>query len=523
MQFGKCLDILRYGKETINFMGKINKQKLIFWLIILVGILIRIYNFPVALHEMNSDEIMTAVNAKSIADTGKELGGIDFPVYLQGWGGQSVVLLYLMSLSIKVIGYSLVAVRIPFIIVSIASMFVFYDLLRKISKSEKIALIGLALVSISPWHMLQSLWALDCNMFPHFLIMAIDMLYTGIKKNRNILTYISMVFFAITLYCYGVAIYFVPLFLVVIMLYLLKTKTLKIKNVAICAVVFLVFALPIITMFAINVLNTKESIELGILTIPFYEGLSRTKDMIFFTPNKLQQLGENIFSTLKVIFIQTDGAEWNSSKAFGATYRITILFTLIGLIKVIKNAKNKDFGSVMLLTWLSISVLTGLVVNKTNINRLNSIWYVLLMLAAFGIYYIYEKIKYKKTYKVVITVAYTAIFIAYCIYFYSQYASVVDNSGTFSRGFYQSLNYIKSMDETTVWYDNIKNDGCLSLYISFNKDNTKEYHCISNEEELKEKIKNIGENEVLILDVEFKQYENIKNSHQIGDFLIVTK
>ena len=85
-------------------MKKLKKEKILFWIIIVIGILVRIYHFPTALQEMNSDEIMTAVNAKSIADTGKEIGGISFPVYLQGWGGQSVVLLYLMALSIKVIG-----------------------------------------------------------------------------------------------------------------------------------------------------------------------------------------------------------------------------------------------------------------------------------------------------------------------------------------------------------------------------------------------------------------------------------
>ena len=46
---------------------------------------------------------------------------------------------------------------------------------------------------------------------------------------------------------------------------------------------------------------------------------------------------------------------------------------------------------------------------------------------------------------------------------------------------------------------------------------------IRDENELKEKIKNIGEDEVLILDIEKKQYENVENSHQIGDFLVITK
>lgn len=77
------------------------KRKILFWIIIVVGILIRIYQFPNALQEMNCDEIMTAASAKAIVDTGCDLGGISYPVYLKGWGGQSVVLLYLMTGSIQ--------------------------------------------------------------------------------------------------------------------------------------------------------------------------------------------------------------------------------------------------------------------------------------------------------------------------------------------------------------------------------------------------------------------------------------
>ena len=177
----------------------------------------------------------------------------------------------------------------------------------------------------------------------------------------------------------------------------------------------------------------------------------------------------------------------------------------------------------MLITWLSTSILTSFIVNEANINRLNSIWYVILILAGIGIYEGYQKIKYKKVYAICVGALYTTIFIAYTIYFYGYYTEVVDQSGTFSRGFFQSLNYVETLEQKTVLYDNIKNDGCLELYIQFEHAQNKEYKEIRDENELKEKIKNIGEDEVLILDIEKKQYENVENSHQIGDFLVITK
>ena len=82
---------------------------------------------------MNSDEAMTAVNAKSLADTGLDNNGIRNPVYLLGWGGQSVVLVYLMALCIKIFGYSIFAIRLPMLLISLIAIFVFYDFVKSVN------------------------------------------------------------------------------------------------------------------------------------------------------------------------------------------------------------------------------------------------------------------------------------------------------------------------------------------------------------------------------------------------------
>ena len=211
-------------KDKIYNFAKENYIQVLFIFLLLIGIGVRIWNFPEGIPEINIDEIMTAVNAKSFAETGKDILGISFPVYLQGWGGQSVILVYIMTVFIKIFGYTLFAVRIPILIISVISLVVFYDFIKKITKNKNIALIGLGLLVISPWHIMQSIWSLDCNMFPHFLLFAMDIFYTGIQKNKKWIIYVSMFFFALTLYCYGIAIYFIPFFLLIIAIYLLKKK-----------------------------------------------------------------------------------------------------------------------------------------------------------------------------------------------------------------------------------------------------------------------------------------------------------
>ena len=86
---------------------KKNYVKILFILIMIIGIIVRIYNFPKDCGKIHADEVLTILNAKSISDTGKDLDGQTFPTYIQGIGGQSVVLTYLMSLSMKLFGYTL--------------------------------------------------------------------------------------------------------------------------------------------------------------------------------------------------------------------------------------------------------------------------------------------------------------------------------------------------------------------------------------------------------------------------------
>ena len=220
-----------------------------------------------------------------------------------------------------------------------------------------------------------------------------------------------MIFFAFTLYSYGVAVYFTPILLLVLAIYLKYKKRISASDIIICIIIFLIIAMPIILTFAINFLRFNKSIYLGNITIPYYENLSRTEDMLFFSPNALEQLLRNIYCMLIVIFGQVDGLDWNSSELFGTLYHFTVIFAFIPLIvwkieskqkkelerkdqKNNKEDKDLNLSKILLISWLSISLFTGVVINYTNINRLNTVWYPIIILAGKGIYWFYERLKY---------------------------------------------------------------------------------------------------------------------------------
>ena len=548
---------LKSKLKTIN-----KKQLIIFLIIIIIAIFVRIYKFPNALKEVNSDEMMLAVNAKSIADTGKDINGISYPVYLLGFGGQSVLLLYLIVFCIKIFGYSLFAIRLPLLIISIVSLVVFYDLIRRISKNNTITLIGLGLLAISPWHILQGMWALDCNILPHILLIAVYLLYIGILKKSRWTLYLSMVFFALTLYSYGIAIYFTPILLLALAIYLRRKKKISIPDLIICIVIFSVLAMPIILMFAINILKTNQSIYLGNITIPYYESLSRTDDMLFFSPNILVQLFINIGFTVLMILGEFDGCVWNSSLVFGTAYHITLVLVIVAIIIKIKNkashihfalsnvfssttdsiqeTTNRDinlqdnFPRFLILSWLCTSIFTGIVINQTNINRLNTIWYPLIMLATFALYYFYNYFKRLETnnengskkskiYAISIISIFVILFTSYLIYFNCYYANKIDMSICFSRGMEQALEYTNTLPIDNVKVDNLDNDGSIDIYIKSNKYFTdKTIDELRSQDELNTALNDLN-GKVLIINE--KRNANIDNYDfvKFGEYYVVSE
>lgn len=171
-------------EKVYNKIKKIKKNKLIFFCIIILGIAIRVIKWPNIIEGMHCDEAMTAINANTIANYGTDMYGMSYPVFFETWkwGGQTAVLTYFMSLCIKVLGFNMMTIRLPMLIISMISIVVMYLLTNKIFKNNKIALISMLLTAISPWHILQSSFSLDCNMFPHISLIAIYMLYMRNRK-----------------------------------------------------------------------------------------------------------------------------------------------------------------------------------------------------------------------------------------------------------------------------------------------------------------------------------------------------
>ena len=402
-----------------------------YWIILGVGIFlavaIRIYRFGSVPGGMNQDGAMAAVDAKALADYATDRFGMYMPVHLTAWGyGQmSSLLSYLMVPFIKVAGLSVMTARLPLLIVSLAGLACLYLFVREVF-NKNIALVVFLFAAINPWNILQSRWALDCNLFAHFLIIGLYFLYKGLSKTRYLV--VSMIFFGLSMYCYGISIYSVPLFLVASCIYLLVKKSINIKQALLCVGVWLLVAWPFIATMAINYFG-METIKTPFFTIPFFPDSVRSNDILFFSDNISEQLAANIKSFVNLILLQTKDLPWNDVEGFGSMYLFSLPFAVVGLVAAVKK-QRKNPGMILMLFLLLTGVWVGMTTNGININRINLIFYPIIFFVGYGIY---ESICFVSYAKYVIGVVYLVFFCMFTNTYFTTYAEQI------SQCFFQSL------------------------------------------------------------------------------------
>ena len=366
---------------------KDNRIKALAAFILLIGIITRCIQFGRIPSGVNQDEAMGAVDALAIATYGTDRFGVYHPVHLQAWrvGQMSAGLSYLQALCIKLFGFSTVTIRLPLLIVSSISLLLMFFIGKKI-KDEKMGLILLALSVINPWHFMQSRWAMDCNLFPHVFLMGLTAMLYGLDSFPLLL--LSMVFFGLTFYCYGIAVYSVPVFLLLCAIWLLRKKKISPGKLISCVAVFLITAMPEILVMWIN-FRKLDTVYTPLFTLQYFSESVRSNDILFMNFS-LEGLLHNLKSMIEVAFLQVPGAAYNAPPQFGPSYHISIVFEVIGLIYLVSMLVKRDksidkWPYFLVLSYFVTCLWLGAITRDVNVNRINLIFPVLLILTGYGI------------------------------------------------------------------------------------------------------------------------------------------
>ena len=269
---------------------------LAFALIMAAGVFTRCYRFLELPLGVNQDGTLAAAEAYCLAMDGTDQYGRSWPTYFEAWKFSQMSTLYscLMIPFIKVLGLSKLTLRLPMLLVSLAMLPLIWDFARRIA-GKGFALCVLLIAATSPWQILQSRWALEANLMPHVLLTGMYLLYLGREKRWAL--YLSMVFFALTPYAYGVACFVTPVILVCAAAFYLARRKANVPDVIVCVLIFAGIAGPYFYTMLINALGL-ETAQMGPITMPFFEKSLRSNDMAFTQDNPYFQMLWNLLPHL---------------------------------------------------------------------------------------------------------------------------------------------------------------------------------------------------------------------------------
>ena len=428
---------------------------ILFWCILFLAVIVRCVGFGAVPGGINQDEAMAGMDAWALSKYGTDRYGVFMPVHFTAWryGQMSVLLSYCMIPFIKIFGFGTLAVRMPMLLASCGSVVLVY-LVGKRLFSQRFAFLVMGLTAINPWHFMQSRWALDCNLFPHVFLLAFCLLLSGLEKRKYL--YLSMVFFGLTFYCYGIAVYSVIPFLLLYGCWCLKHGQLRIRELLLCALIFSVVALPELLVMAINFFGWS-TVETPFFTLSYFPESVRSDDILFLNFS-VNQLIKNFTAMIDTALLQKPRGIYNALPDFGPMYYISIPFMLLGMAafrRDLSKEENIEEKTRWMALWLFflMGIWVGLVTYQVNVNRINIIFFPLIFLCGRGIV---EAVKKIRSLRYVTVAAYALCFELFLISYFTDFADRIQ--------IYFNVNFlsaVKTADEM---------EGYERLYITSNAD-----------------------------------------------------
>ena len=390
-------------------------------------IIIRVTEIPVP---FNVDEAGTAYDAWCIANFHCDRFLYHFPVYFINYGGHgsSGLYTYLAAAMIKIFGYSVISVRLPAILLSLASALAMTLTVRK-ELGNTASVITMLFFCILPFSFMHSRWGLDAYLLFPMMIFSVTVFYYAVQSEKARWFFLSGIVFGLTLYSYSVSFMLVPALLGISLIYLLIIRKVTWKNIIALGIPLFLLAVPLMLMLAINngligeirtrFFSIPQLISYGVTEVGFINMINCLK----FGPN-------NVFYNLFI----NDNLLYNVVPAFGTIYYVSIPLFLYGLFlsvkRCIRAVKEKDisFDLIMLSLFFAV-LLVSMIIDKTNVNRSSGIYISIIYFLTLGCL---EILKKSRKAAMAAAVVYLVSFAFFLNYYFTDFSRDLDSDILFA-------------------------------------------------------------------------------------------
>ncbi|OGY46186.1 MAG: hypothetical protein A2840_02500 [Candidatus Buchananbacteria bacterium RIFCSPHIGHO2_01_FULL_47_11b] len=179
---------------------------LIFCVILLIAAALRLYKLGTIPISMYIDEIAIGVDAKSIAQTGRDMHGHSWltPMFLSYGDYKLPVYIWMAAASVKIFGATEFAVRLPSAVAGVLTVFLIYFISVELFEKRKdrvwIGLASAAVTAVLPWSVLFSRTGFEGHVGQMFLLLSI--LFALYARKRPLFMAWSAIVGALAVYTY---------------------------------------------------------------------------------------------------------------------------------------------------------------------------------------------------------------------------------------------------------------------------------------------------------------------------------
>jgi 4-amino-4-deoxy-L-arabinose transferase-like glycosyltransferase len=381
--------------------------KLLILLILIVGFYFRFVNISKNPYGFFCDEASVGYNAYSILKSAKDEWGVSWPLFFKAFGEyKGPVMIYSTIPFVYLFGLSEFSVRIVSVIFGVLTIVTLFFLTKELF-NQRIAVYSALFLAISPWHIHFSRVSLEgLTPFVFFTVLG-SLFWLKYFKNKTG-GYLSVLFFAVSLYCYFPSRIFIPIY----GLLLLLISWPKIKTNYRTSIKLLVFGLILISPLVVHLFfgggfsrwnQVKGDWEIIIILKKYFS---------YFSTNYLFFDGDINFTGQ---FITR-----HSIKGMGQLYLFQLPLLIFGIVWFIKNKFKKQY--LMLLFWLLIFPFCDLLTNSTSPQATRTIIGVVpfQIISAVGLHYLLN-INRKRVFRISSTLMVTIIIFISVVNFQKKY------------------------------------------------------------------------------------------------------
>jgi len=386
-------------------------KRLIFFLIILVSALLRIYQIGSIPPSLTWDETAWGYNAYVLGIDGRDEFGKYLPLqYIESFGDfKPPLYAYLTIIPVKIFGLTEFATRLPSAVFGVLTVILTYFLVKEVfgEKKEELALFSMFMLSISPWHILLSRGAFEANIASFFIVSGVYFFLISIRKNMWFIS-LSIISFVLSMYTFNTARVVSPLLFIVLCLFFLKKIIRKKIAVTASGIAGFIIFLPLF-LFLLSPISQIRFHEVNIFTDSSL--ISRVNQQVendngaFWSKiihNRRFAFGveyvRHYFDNLspQFLFVRGDGNPKFSIQDVGQLYIWEVPFFILGAFYLFR--KREKYWYVLPI-WLVLGIAPAAVARETpHALRIESSLPTFQILTAYGLYQLaagISNIKYK--------------------------------------------------------------------------------------------------------------------------------